>query len=33
MLDRLEIVRVFDYGLTGMDDPEAAARAVQGRAD
>jgi rod shape-determining protein MreC len=33
MLDRLEVVRVFDYGLTGMDDPEAAARAVQGRAD
>ena len=30
MLDRLEMVRVFDYGLTGMDDPEAAARAVTG---
>jgi rod shape-determining protein MreC len=32
MLDRLEIVRIFDYGLTGVDDPEAAARAMQGRA-
>lgn len=32
MLDRLEIVRIFDYGLTGVDDPEAAARVMQGRA-
>jgi rod shape-determining protein MreC len=32
MLDRLEIVRIFDYGLTGVDDPEAAARVLQGRA-
>lgn len=32
MLDRLEVVRIFDYGLTGVDDPEAAARAMQGRA-
>jgi rod shape-determining protein MreC len=32
MLDRLEMVRIFDYGLTGVDDPEAVARAMQGRA-
>jgi len=33
MLDRLEMVRVFDYGLTGVDGPEAAARIMQGRAN
>jgi len=32
MLDRLEVVRIFDYGLTGMDDPEAVARTMRGRA-
>jgi rod shape-determining protein MreC len=33
MLDRLEMVRIFDYGLTGVDGPESAARAIQGRAN
>lgn len=31
-LDRLEIVRVFDYGLTGVKPPEAAARAADRQA-
>ena len=31
MLTRLEIVRIFDYGLTGVTAPEAAARATPGR--
>ena len=30
-LDRLEVVRIFDYGLTGIQPPESAARLVSDR--
>ena len=30
-LDRLEVVRIFDYGLTGVQPPESAARPVDKR--
>ena len=31
MLDRLEVVRIFDYGLRGITEPEAPSRAAAGR--
>jgi hypothetical protein len=31
MLDRLEMVRIFDYGLAGVESPEASGRAMPGR--
>ena len=31
MLTRLEVVRIFDYGLTGVTAPEAAVRSTPGR--
>jgi rod shape-determining protein MreC len=30
-LDRLEVVRIFDYGLTGVQPPESAARVADKR--
>ena len=30
-LDRLEVVRIFDYGLTGIQPPESAARLIADR--